>query len=124
MVKLHMPLFLMVKYYLERYTWPKYYKPDSQGLKTKRKKRFPRLKTTGRSISKRLDEYIILNPHNWILCHILANESKINTQYRGNSRMFLSENQGTDQYVEYAIFSVRSRRTVHTHVFRHGHTKK
>lgn len=124
MVKLHMPLFLMVKYYLERYTWPKYYKPDSQGLKTKRKKRFPRLKTTGRSISKRLDEYIILNPHNWILCHILANESKINTQHRGNSRMFLSENQGTDQYVEYAIFSVRSRRTVHTHVFRHGHTKK
>ena len=81
-------------------------------------------KKTGRSISKRLDEYIILNPHNWILCHILANESEINTQYRGNSRMFLSENQGTDQYVEYAIFSVRSRRTVHTHVFRHGHTEE
>ena len=38
--------------------------------------------------------------------------------------MFLSENQGTDQYVEYAIFSVRSRRTVHTHVFRHGHTEE
>lgn len=124
MVKLHMPLFLMVKYYLERYTWPKYYKPDSQGLKTKKKKRFPRLKTTQRSISKRLDEYIILNPHNWILCHTLANESEIDTQYRWNSRMFLSENQGTDQYIEYAIFSVRSRGNVNTHMYLDTDTQK
>ena len=70
-----MPLFLMVKQYLERYTWPKYYKPDSQGIKTEKKRRFRRLKTTQRSLSKRLDEYIILNPHNRILCSYRKGEN-------------------------------------------------
>ena len=74
-----MPLFLMVKYYLERYTWPKYYKPDSQGLKTKKKKRFPRLKTTQRSISKRLDEYIIHTIEYYVTHQQMRVKSILNT---------------------------------------------
>lgn len=45
-------------------------------------------------------------------------------QYRGNYRMFLSENQGTDQYIEYAIFSVRRRRNANTHTYLDMDTKK
>lgn len=37
--------------------------------------------------------------------------------------MFLSENQGTDQCIEYAVFSVRRRRNANTHTYLDMDTK-